>query len=115
MTAARILVPETVPLFRPFILTALVGGLISILFGLIDLILAYGLWKGRRWAWLSALVISFLEIVVSIFGLFLRPRTGELILLVIELVIVYLLMQPGVQRYCGGRSGKSTTVGGQVQ
>jgi uncharacterized membrane protein (DUF2068 family) len=105
------LAPAVVLLSRQLALMAVVGGLVSILFGLIDLILAYGLWKGRRWAWIFALVISILEIVFSIFALFLRPRTGELIVLVMELVIVYLLMQPGVQRYCGKRSTTLTSGG----
>jgi hypothetical protein len=49
----------------------------------------------------ASLVFSLFGIVVSVLGLFVRPRTGEFILFIIDLVIVYSLMQHGVQRYFG--------------
>jgi len=77
------------------------NGLAAIAFALIDFILAYAVWSCGKWAWRASLVFSLLGIVVSVFGLFVRPRTGEFVLLIIDLVIVYSLMQPGVQRYFG--------------
>jgi hypothetical protein len=95
------LLPLLFPQIRPFPTFGIVNDLGSIAFALISFILAYGLWSGRRWAWVFSLIFSLFGIAASIFALFVRPRTGEFVSLVIDLVIVYLLMQPGVQRYFG--------------
>jgi len=99
LTLVRTLLPRRLFLLRPYAPTPVANWLVTIIFVTIDLVLAYGLWKGKKWAWVSALVWSLLGMASSIFELFLRPLAGEFILLIIELVIVYLLMQPGVQHY----------------
>ena len=86
---------------RPFPAFGVFNGLAAIVFALIDFILAYAVWSSRKWAWAASLIFSLLGIIASVFGLFIRPRTGEFVLLVIDLIIVYSLMQPGVQRYFG--------------
>jgi hypothetical protein len=99
------LLPLMFPQLRPFPRFVIVNDLGSIVFALICFILAYGLWSKRRWAWASSLVFSILGIAILVFTLFVRPRTGEFVSLVMDLVILYLLMQPGVQRYSGKLSG----------
>jgi hypothetical protein len=99
------LLPLLFPQLRPFPRFVIVNDLGSIVFTLICFILAYGLWSKRGWAWVSSLVFSILGIAIFIFTLFVRPRTGEFVSLVMDLVILYLLMQPGVQRYSGKLSG----------
>lgn len=86
---------------RPFPAFGIFNGLATIVFALIDFILAYAVWSSRKWSWAASLIFSLLGIIASVFGLFIRPRTGEFVLLIIDLVIVYSLMQPGVQRYFG--------------
>jgi len=86
---------------RPFPPFGAFNGLAAIVFALIDFILAYAVWSSRKWAWATSLIFSLLGIIASVFGLFIRPRTGEFVLLIIDLIIVYSLMQPGVQRYFG--------------
>lgn len=95
------LLPLLFPQLRPFPRFVIVNDLGSIIFTLICFILAYGLWSKRGWAWVSSLVFSILGIAIFIFTLFVRPRTGEFVSLVMDLVILYLLMQPEVQRYSG--------------
>jgi hypothetical protein len=89
---------------RPFPAFGAFNGLAAIVFALIDFILAYAVWSSRKWAWAASLIFSVLGIVASVFGLFIRPRTGEFVLLIIDLIIMYSLMQPGVQRYFGKAS-----------
>ena len=81
---------------------------VSILIASIDFVLAYGVWRGMRLAWYSSLGFSSLGIIAAVFALFLRPRTGELVSLVVDLVIAYLLIQPGVQRYFAISSAQLT-------
>lgn len=74
-------------------------GIALLVFALIDFALAVGLWVGKRWAWIAGLVCAALGIVLGILSLFLRPGVGELIALVLDLVIIYYLMQPKIQAY----------------
>jgi len=81
----------------PFRITSI--GIALLVFALIDFALAAGLWVGKRWAWIAGLVCAALGMVLGILSLFLRPGIGELIALVLDLVIIYYLMQPKVQAY----------------
>lgn len=74
-------------------------GVALLVFAMIDFALAVGLWVGKRWAWIAGLVCAALGIILGILSLFLRPGVGELIALVLDLVIIYYLMQPNVQAY----------------
>ena len=74
-------------------------GIALLVFALIDFALAIGLWVGKRWAWIAGLVCAALGIILGILSLFLRPGVGELVALVLDLVIIYYLMQPNVQAY----------------
>jgi hypothetical protein len=87
---------------RPLPAFGIFNGLGAIVFALVDFILAYAVWSTRKWAWVASLTFSLLGIIASVFVLFVRPRTGEFVLLIIDLVIVYSLMQPRVQRYFKG-------------
>jgi hypothetical protein len=101
MLGMLVLLPGLITHTRPFPAFGLFNDLAAIVFALIDFILAYAVWSSRKWAWAVSLIFSLLGIVASVFGLFIRPRTGEFVLLIIDLVIVYSLMHPGVQRYFG--------------
>ena len=101
LTLVRTLLPGRLLTVRPYAPTAAANWLVTIVFVTIDLVLAYGLWKGKNWAWISALVWSLLGIVSSTLDLFLRPLVGDIVSLVMNLVILCLLIQPGVQRYFG--------------
>ena len=74
-------------------------GVALLVFAMIDFALAFGLWVGKRWAWIAGLVCAALGIILGILSLFLRPGVGELIALILDLVIIYYLMQPKVQAY----------------
>jgi hypothetical protein len=92
--------PEMFPYVRFAIRSATLGvGLVA--FALMDFLLAYGLWRGKGWAWSVSLVFAVLGIILSVFALFVRPEVGELLSLIIDLVIVYYLIQPRVQAFFG--------------
>jgi uncharacterized membrane protein (DUF2068 family) len=74
-------------------------GIALLVFAVIDFALAIGIWVGKRWAWIAGLACAALGIMLGILSLFLRPGIGELVALVLDLVIIYYLMQPKVQAY----------------
>ncbi|MGA2462492.1 MAG: DUF2127 domain-containing protein [Candidatus Bathyarchaeia archaeon] len=90
---------DMIPRVRWFPTRIIGGGIALLVFALIDFALAIGLWVGKRWAWIAGLVCAILGIMLGVFSLFVRPGIGELVALVLDLVIIYYLMQPKVQAY----------------
>jgi uncharacterized membrane protein (DUF2068 family) len=98
-------------LFTAFVLSFLPGILrhfrpvtemILLILATVDFALAYGLWTGKGWAWTTALVFGLVGITFSGFMLFVRPAFGQLVSLLIDLLILYYLMQPKVHRHFKG-------------
>jgi uncharacterized membrane protein (DUF2068 family) len=79
-------------------------GLVYVVFTVVDFVVAYGLWVGKRWAWVISIILSVFGIITAVFTLFLRPRAGEVLALLIDLVIIFYLIQPRVQAYYGQKS-----------
>ena len=98
--SVRFVLPAMFPHVR-FFGRSLVFGLALLLLALIDFILAYGLWKGKSWAWITALAFAVLGIVLAILSLSTAPRIGEFVSLILNLLILYFLIQPRVQTYFG--------------
>ena len=116
---ARMLMPEAFPQIR-FPMTLFTAGVAFIIFAVLDFVIAYGLWVGRKWAWVLSVVFSVFGIIIAVFSLFLRPRMGQLYALLIDLVILFYLMQPRVQSYFRpsssvGRAGSGAVIAGGGQ
>lgn len=75
------------------------GGIL-LLAGLIGLLIAYGLFTLKPWAWLTALVLNGLSILSSLSALLSNQsrKSGDIIGLIIAGVIVYYLLRPEVKR-----------------
>ena len=99
----RMRMPEAFPQIRPLRMALFTTGVAFIIFAVLDFAIAYGLWVGRRWAWGLSLLFSVFGVIFAVFSLFLRPRIGQLFALVIDIVILFYLMQPRVQVYFGRR------------
>lgn len=82
--------------------TAVIAGLIVLVIGVLDLVLAYGLWNLRPWAWQLGVVLAAVNIVIAVLGflriVFYSDLTGALISIVISGVILYYLNQPEIRR-----------------
>ena len=72
---------------------------ILLLLAIVELALAYGFLSGKNWAWMFGLLFAVLGTAVSIFSLYLTFRPGGLLYLIIDLIVIYYLMQPRVQQY----------------
>ncbi len=64
--------------------------------GVIGLVLAWGLWISRGWAWIIALIIFIIGIIIDLVTL----PTG-IVGVVIDGVVVYLLMRTDTRTFCG--------------
>ena len=95
----RALSPGIYPQLRPLMAIGGAYVVVLVVFAVMDFILAYGVWIGKGWAWYCSLIFSALGIILAAFTLFVRPRVGQLVSLMIDLAMVYLLMQPQVQQY----------------
>ena len=91
--------PEVFPhvRFLPVRLFVVVIGLLFV--AAIEFLLAFGVWNGMGWAWGASLAFAVLGIAFFVFSLFLRPGIGEIASLIIDLLVLYYLMQPRVQAY----------------
>ena len=94
-------VPEMFPHVRFFAPRSAFAGLGLVALAFVEFILAYGLWKGKGWAWIGSLILAVVGLVFSALTLFMRPRVGEVIALVLNLLIMYYLITPRVQSYFG--------------
>lgn len=77
----------------------IIGGFL-ILLGLIGLFVTWGLWTGRRWARVIAIILAILGLLFTIVGaISLEPLS--IIGLLIYIVILWYLFQPGVKAWFG--------------
>jgi hypothetical protein len=73
----------------------LILAIVPLILGLIGLILFYGLWTLKGWAWLWTLIINILGIIFGIFGDL--TSMSNLISLGISVIIVIYLFMPNVK------------------
>jgi len=67
-------------------------GTVLIIIGLASLLIAWGLWTGKPWARLVALVFVILSIIASVVAY-------HLVGIVIDAIIIYYLTRPGVKQF----------------
>ena len=69
---------------------------------IVSFIVAYGLVRGRRWAWTAALVLSIISMVWYAFTVVIIPSNGGRTLgVIIGAVTIYYLYRPHVKAYLG--------------
>jgi uncharacterized membrane protein (DUF2068 family) len=106
LIVAGLRLPEVVPHVRLLPVRLFVVVVVLLVLACIEFVLAYSLWNGLGWAWKVSLVLAVIGIVFFVFSLFLRPGLGEIASLLIDLLVLYYLMQPRVQAYL--RKGAAT-------
>ena len=86
---------------------SVIGGVLIIV-ALLDVVFAWGLWSGKGWAWILALIFAVLGILFSLVSL-VRGGLGSIVVLVIDAVIVYYLTRPNVKAFFGEAKPATTT------
>jgi len=96
-------------------LVFVVFGAISLALGVANLVMAYGLWKGKGWAWTISIIVLFIGIAVDLISLSttsagVLSNTGSNLLgnivsgivsIGISAFIAYYLYRPHVKAYFG--------------
>jgi uncharacterized membrane protein HdeD (DUF308 family) len=75
-------------------------GIILLALGIAYLVMAYGLWKGRGWAWTITLILSAIGIVVALISIA-AGNIGAIFSIVIHGVVIYYLYRPNVKAFFG--------------
>lgn len=75
-------------------------GIIFLVLGVAFLVVAYGLWRGKRWAWTTTLILSVIGIIVAIASLAVG-NMGAIVSIIIHGVVIYYLYRPNVKSFFG--------------
>ena len=76
-------------------------GIILLALGIAYLVMAYGLWKGKGWAWTISLILSGIGIIMGIVYIIQDNIAGGIASIIINGVIIYYLYRPNVKAYFG--------------
>ena len=76
-------------------------GVVLIIFGIIALIMAKGLWDGKGWAWTITLILNVIGLIFGIISLIFTRSGGGIIPLLINVIIIYYLTRPHVKAFFG--------------
>jgi uncharacterized membrane protein YagU involved in acid resistance len=91
----------------PMALQSLLGGLgiafgaVLVAIGVVSFIVAYGLLKGRGWAWTVTIILSIISIVWNAITIATAANFGGIISIIISAIIIYYLYRPHVKAYFG--------------
>ncbi len=69
-------------------------------FGILALILTWGIWKGKGWAWLMSLILATDAIIVGAFGALIGALAFALPILLYGIILIFLGLY-SVRAYCG--------------
>ena len=75
-------------------------GAILIILGILSFIVAWGLLKGKSWAWTVTVILSVISIVIGIISL-VGGNFGSIVNIIIAGIIIYYLYRPHVKAYFG--------------
>ena len=91
----------------PMALQSFIGGLgiafgaILVAIAIVSFVVAYGLLKGRGWAWTLAIILSIISIVWNAITLATTANFGGIISIIISGIVLYYLFRPHVKEYFG--------------
>lgn len=99
----------TIPNNPLFVLGGFIGilGAMLIVLGIANFVVAWGLFKGKGWAWIVTIIISIITAILNIISI-VAGSIGSIGGLIINGIIIYYLYRPNVKSYFGRM--KTTTV-----
>jgi hypothetical protein len=97
-------IPSNLPVTTGFVFAA--SGAIAallIIFGLIYILLSWGFWSGKGWAWTVGVIFLILGVILDLVSLSVAGvlGIGSLVGLLINVLILYYLFRPHVKAYFG--------------
>ncbi len=82
-------------------------GIVLIIAGLIELVISWGLWTGKGWAWWLGVIFTGLGLLFALASIVSR-NLGGIVSLIIDGLILYYFFKPHVKQYFGITVGFST-------
>jgi uncharacterized membrane protein HdeD (DUF308 family) len=83
------------------ILLIILVGIVFLALGIAYFVMAYGLWKGRGWAWTISLILSWIGIIAGIVYIIQDNLGGGIVNIIINGVIIYYLTRANVKAFFG--------------
>jgi hypothetical protein len=78
-----------------FLISDYIGdGIFYLVLGIFLLLIGWGLWEGKRWAWIIYVILAVLDVLLSLI-------TFNIYLLFLMAFILWYMFKPHVQRYFG--------------
>jgi len=81
-------------------IVAVVIAVTLLITGALSLVVAYGLWTLRGWAWITAIVLQVIGLAMNGFNLF-QGSSGAVFSIAIAVVVLYYLFRPNVKEAFG--------------
>ena len=79
-------------------------GAVLIVIGIASFVVAWGLLKGKAWAWVVTIIITIISIILDII-LIISGGFGSILSLIISGIVIYYLYRPSVKSYFGRVKG----------
>jgi len=89
------------------LLLVILIGIAFIILAIAYFVMAYGLWKGKTWAWAISLILAGIGIILGIASLVSKNGSGAIIQIIINGIIIYYLYRPNVKAFFGKTSTPS--------
>ncbi len=77
----------------------IVLGTTILILGLFAIVVGWGFWTGKQWAWIVGVILEIVSIVISAVGMFWSP--SNVVSVIIGVVILYYLFRPNVKAWFG--------------
>jgi len=86
----------------PYGLVALSAGIGTglVVLGIAYLVMTYGLWRGKRWAWTITMILSFIGIALGAISI-VTGNIAAIFNLIINAIVLYYLYRPHVKVFFG--------------
>ena len=88
-------------------------GAVFLVLGLASLVIGWGFWTGKGWAWFLGMLFALIGILTSLVSVALGTA-GSIVGLLLNAVIVYYLTRPHVKFFFGKGSALETIPAGQT-
>jgi hypothetical protein len=77
----------------------IVLGVFICIMGLVAIVVGWGFWTGKQWAWILGVILFIISIAVSAVGMVWAPT--NVIGVIIDALILYYLFRPNVKAWFG--------------
>ncbi|MCL5795376.1 MAG: hypothetical protein M1338_03385 [Patescibacteria group bacterium] len=73
---------------------------VALIIGVIELVVASGLWSMEKWAWIVAVAVTWIDLVFDVIGGFVNSQSWSAVFasIIIPVIVLIYLYQGGVQK-----------------